>query len=55
MLKMQIVAKLNPSGLPGALNFLGQDGRNYTLYYRMSILGFTIAWTPVLFVETFPS
>lgn len=55
MLKMQIVAKLNPSGLPGALNFLGQDGRNYTLYYRMSILGVTLSWAPVLFADSFPA
>lgn len=55
MFKLEIIAKLNAAGLNNTVNLLGQDGRNYTLYYKMSILGFSLSWTPVKFVTNFPS
>ena len=54
MFKFNIVAKLTPDGIPGAFNFLGADGRNYVLYYRLSVLGYGVSWTPVKLVNTFP-
>ncbi len=55
MFKFNIVARYTPEGIPGAMNFLGGDGKNYVLFYRLSILGFGVSWTPVPLVDTFPS
>jgi hypothetical protein len=54
MFKFNIVAKLTPNGVPGAVNMLGADGKNYTLYYRISVFGLGINWTPVKFLSNFP-
>lgn len=55
MFKFNIVARYSPDGVPGAMNFLGGDGKNYVLFYRLSVLGFGVAWTAVKLVDNFPA
>lgn len=55
MFKINIVARLSPNDVPGAVSLLGPDGRCYVLYYRVTILGIGVNWTPVKFVATLPA
>jgi hypothetical protein len=47
---VDVVAKVDTNGVPGAVNLLGPDGRNYALHYRVG----AGEWKPVVFVEDFP-
>jgi hypothetical protein len=51
--KGTIVAKATPAGTAGAVNLLGPDGKNYTLFY-LARGGKNPEWQPVKFVENFP-
>lgn len=55
MFKINIIAKLTPNGIPGAVDVLGINGKSYTLYFRVSILGFNTGWVPVKFMDNFPA
>lgn len=55
MFKFNIIAKLTPSGIADSVNLLNAKGKNYTLYYRLTVLGFSTGWVPVKFLDTFPN
>lgn len=54
MFKVNIIAKLTPDGVQDAFNVLS-NGKNYTFYFRVSILGFSTGWVPVKFMDNFPA
>lgn len=55
MFKFDIIAKETSEGVPNSVNFLSSNGKSHTLYFRIKILGYEIAWTPVPFVTNFPT
>ena len=55
MFKFNVIAKFTPDGITDAVNLLNSKGKNYTLYYRLSVLGFSTGWVPVKFMDNFPS
>lgn len=54
MFKFNVVAKYTPTPEAGTVNMLDSKGKSCTLYYRLTILGFSTGWTSVKFVENFP-